>query len=314
MKIALIADFFEGSGFGHFFRLKSFYDMFKDSYLCKFFLQTPINVKVENEVYNATNFLQIIKDFNPKIAIIDGYSFKPELRLKLKEIGIKTMFVDDFAKGYYPDDFVINHANNLDESRYEVPEKTKLLLGSNYALMRPEFLAVAKTNKEKVSSVKFEKVFISFGGADPNNLLSKYLNFLAEIPFVKQIIALGKNNESISILAKNKTQFVWGLKATELINQLKNVDFAIVPASTLSYELCCLRIPFITGYFIENQKLIYHGLIAKKCAVGLGNLNEDYNLLKAIEELDCSKNEILINQILYFDGNTFDRLKSKLIV
>lgn len=311
-KIAFIADLFETSGFGHFYRLKSLYDYFSNNHQTLFFLKTEPKEKVNVELFNQSNLLEKLQLFKPNFAVMDGYSLTPELREKVRNLGCKTIFVADFAQGIYPDDVVINHAMNLNLENCQPQRNTKFFQGADFALVRNEFLEYAKKNKA-MPVKSFETAFVSFGGADPFQLLPKYCNWLASIAEIKSIVALGRPGDHFTQEAISKTAFYQNLSASELVELLTKVDFGVVPASTLSYELCCMRIPFISGFFIENQKLIYNGLSQNNCALGIENLNKINLTYSIFEQLKKASKSIVESQIHFFKGNSLDNIKNVII-
>ena len=86
---------------------------------------------------------------------------------------------------------------------------------------------------------------------------------------------------------------------------MSNSDFAVVPSSTISYELAASRCIIASGY-TSNNNYIYNGLLKKNLIFGLGNITnfkeEDFDIHLKI--LSCKKEEFKIklkNQIKYFD-------------
>ena len=91
-------------------------------------------------------------------------------------------------------------------------------------------------------------------------------------------------------------------------------DFAIVPSSTISYELASLRCSIASGYTTKNQVNLYDGLRKNNIIFGLGNISnsekDDFYLkLKDIfnSNTDVFKAKIE-NQTKFFDGNQKKRL------
>jgi UDP-2,4-diacetamido-2,4,6-trideoxy-beta-L-altropyranose hydrolase len=70
----------------------------------------------------------------------------------------------------------------------------------------------------------------------------------------KEIFDLEKEN--------NKVKVFRNLSESELIKVMEESNFGIVPASTILYELCAVKMPVLSGYFVENQKNIYKGCAA----------------------------------------------------
>jgi spore coat polysaccharide biosynthesis predicted glycosyltransferase SpsG len=83
----------------------------------------------------------------------------------------------------------------------------------------------------------------------------------------------------IAVVAPNKTNnenAVWfkNLTALEISKLMEKADFGIFPASTVAIEACAKRLPFICGYFVDNQKEFYHGIKANDLALCVGNYKQ----------------------------------------
>jgi UDP-2,4-diacetamido-2,4,6-trideoxy-beta-L-altropyranose hydrolase len=87
-------------------------------------------------------------------------------------------------------------------------------------------------------------------------------------------------------------------------------NFAIAPASTILYELCCVKMPILSGFYVDNQKKIYQGFTEKKAIFELGNM-KDFSVDCFERELDSffkSDFQQFINaQKSIFDKNIKER-------
>jgi hypothetical protein len=105
---------------------------------------------------------------------------------------------------------------------------------------------------------------------------------------------------------------VWFQKqpASQIAELMEKAEFGIFPASTVAIEACAMRLPFICGYFVENQKDIYNGIKKYNLAVCVGDLNkfQETQLREAVKTI-CLKNryESIIKQQTEFMDNQSDK-------
>jgi 3-deoxy-D-manno-octulosonic-acid transferase len=79
---------------------------------------------------------------------------------------------------------------------------------------------------------------------------------------------------------------------------MQKSQFGILPASTVAIEACAVRLPFICGYYIYNQKELYNGIQLNELAFCIGNYLQikKKELTKAFEQLN--KKVVIENMIL----------------
>ena len=246
--------------------------------------------------------------------VLDGYQFNSSYEKILTDFGIRVILIDDLGNRKIGADAVLNHSPGADEIRYQLlNNKTKLYLGTNYAILREPFLKEA-LKKERLFD-PYSIIFMSMGGADPQNLTTFFLNSLVNNPHVGQINVLigGANkNDYSGYLNSDKIVFFKNLSPDEIIGLAKKCDLTICPSSTISIELISIGIPMLTGYFEENQKNIYSGLIKNKLAFPMG----DIMILDDEKVTECFykyRNTILISEIVknqkhLLDGKSNERI------
>jgi spore coat polysaccharide biosynthesis predicted glycosyltransferase SpsG/RimJ/RimL family protein N-acetyltransferase len=233
------------------------------------------------------------------ILFIDGYQFD-ESYLRIAGInGAYLICMDDHHDRFFPSGCVINVAELEHPDRIKRGVGSKLVYGLNYTLIRPEF-EFLKLKREST-------IFMCFGGgAETKPLIEKSTNAL---------IASGCEFDNIQIVVNNslkseleqwfKTNYPL-LKADilsqvepEEMNRLMNTAMiGISSASTVSLECRTTGLPLIAGYFVENQKGIYHSLLINNEITGAGDLNTiserelselirtQFSTLKAISKFD----------------------------
>lgn len=324
-KIIFRADGNSSTGLGHLYRIFSLVEIVKDTFdfIC---LTHESSVRtIIPETYKTNIIPQkisseqeadwLVDRFNPEdhIIIADGYQFNSSYQKAVKEKGFTLIYIDDLVKEHMYADIVINHAPSIEEEVYSKETYTTIARGTQYALLRPGFLDLAKKER-KINTI--DTVFVCFGGTDPFNLTYKAVKALFKIDNIKAIhIVLGGAYKHTNVLAlksdSKKVHVHKNLTEEELIKVMLQCNFAIAPASTILYELCCVKMPILSGYYVANQELIYDGFSQNKAIFKAGNI-EKYSEEDFLRELGgiLDKNnfeEQLIAQSNLFDGQIKER-------
>ncbi len=314
------------AGLGHLYRLFSLVEMVKNHFDVVFLTKAESTLDVIPKDYMVTTIpTHIGIDKEPKwinehfsvnsySLIADGYHFDAPYQKELKKYGFTLMYIDDLASEYMFADLVINHSPYLNESDYKKESYTKLALGTQFALLRPAFLKAAKETRilKEISTA-----FVCFGGADPFNLSVKAVEGLLVIDAIKHIhVVLGgayNHLELLELAKKNLNSLIIhrNLSETELVSIMQLSQIAIAPASTILYELCCVKMPILSGFYVDNQELIYKGFLDRNAIYGGGNL-KDYTALDFTNQikyfLDQSSHEaVLTSQSMLFDDKITER-------
>ena len=310
-------------GLGHLYRLFSLIEMLKEHFKFTFVSSENSTVNIIPNSYQLKIIPSqitikeepewISKEFhkNNTLLIADGYQFNSSYQQKIKEQGFKLVYIDDLASEYMFADLIINHSPNITSQIYSAEPYTKFALGTKYALLRPAFLDLIA--KEKTAQ-KIDKAFVCFGGSDPYNLTLKATKALLKIPQVKNInIVLGGaySHKEIYTLAQKNIKICQNLSEEELLKIMVTSNFAIAPASTILYELCCVQIPVLSGYYVKNQKKIYNGFANKKAIFEMGNL-KDFSITSFEDHLlqffKIDFQELINCQKKIFDQNIKNRI------
>ncbi|WP_422082734.1 UDP-2,4-diacetamido-2,4,6-trideoxy-beta-L-altropyranose hydrolase [Ulvibacterium sp.] len=291
-KIIFRADGNSTIGLGHLYRLFSLAEIIKHEFDFVFLVKNSSTTSVIPKSYSTViipNAIQVEEEpewiashFSPKKynIVIDGYQFLAPYQKLLKQRGYGLIYIDDLAKVHMHADVVINHSPYVKKEQYTKEKYTQLALGTNYALVRPLFLEAAKKKRE---IDKIDNAFVCFGGADPFNLTMKTAQAFLKIPRFKKVhIVLGgsyRNRDIFDLrqMHDDKIKVYKNLSEQHLLDTMQKCNFAIAPASTILYELCCIKMPILGGFYIENQELIYKGLV-NKAAIYKGENMKNYQV------------------------------------
>lgn len=206
--------------------------------------------------------------------VLDGYHFDDAYRSTLSTSGIPTLVIDDFGtSGASGAAIILNQNLSARASLYVAAPKTKLLLGTDYVLLAPQFTS----QKNAAKSIKKlpERILVTFGGADPKNITLKALQALEEVPHKFSVdVLVGAANPHKTVIQefarsmRHPTNVI--IDADDMAARMQSTDLAIAAAGTTSWELLSQGVPFITGAFADNQKAIADELGRRGLAVNLG--------------------------------------------
>jgi UDP-2,4-diacetamido-2,4,6-trideoxy-beta-L-altropyranose hydrolase len=293
-RIILRADADATIGFGHFIRTLALADILKNEYSCLFVTTNPTSYQIEEvekvceciplSTASSKRFLAMIKEDD--IVVLDNYFFSSETQKDIKEKGAKLVCIDDLHDKHYYADAIINHSPNVSSDLYSAEPYTKFYLGLQYSLLRKPFLnAIAKTEPRKRNDISLMKVVISFGSADPLNLIDTYINAITVLPNVKSIVAIVGEKNSIINKKIPKVIFRSSLSADLICEIFKTNDIAILSAGTIIREALACGIYVIGGYFVQNQIENYQGFVDANAIIGIGDMRKESAIAQTTELL-----------------------------
>jgi len=292
-KIYFRADGSNDIGMGHVIRSLALADMLKDEFDCIFatrFVNEYIIREIEKscssiiklkEGHNEhfDEFLTFIK--KEDTIVLDNYFFTTNYQKQIKSIECKLVCIDDMHNKHYLADVVINQSPAVRENQFSRENYTKLCLGLDYALLRKPFLNVTPRIRTEE-----KRCLVCIGGADKHNVTANIVGLLEDIEGIETIdIIIGSlflyKEELENALNKSKkvVNIFSSLSSEEMVERMQIADFGILPASSVSIEAISVGMPFMVGYYVENQEEYYYYLTAKNSIFGLGNLLTLDNLL-----------------------------------
>ncbi|MCX6226038.1 MAG: UDP-2,4-diacetamido-2,4,6-trideoxy-beta-L-altropyranose hydrolase [Bacteroidia bacterium] len=286
-KIFIRADGSLRLGLGHLVRCTALAHMLKTDFDILFFcIEIPESIGkelVENnfELIKIENETQFIEQINSQqIVILDGYHFNLAFQKQVKAKGCKLVCIDDQHNMEFVADLIINHAPGITPLDYKAQPYTQFALGIEFALLRPSFLE--QTAKMRVIE-NMESVFICFGGSDYYNLTESTLRVvLAFDRFKKVIIVTGSAYSHFRSLKEliNDNEIVVSyqdVNSKQMVSLINESSLAIVPSSSILFELIAVGIPAITGFYVDNQKEAAQSICEMGLAFNCENMLINYS-------------------------------------
>jgi len=247
---------------------------------------------------DASTCESILKKIHPDWLVVDHYAIDRTWHNELKGLYTKLMVIDDLADRYHQCDLLLDQTYGRQQHEYKdlVPANCQLLLGSQFALLRPEFQQWREYSLSRREQPKLRKLLITMGGVDQDNVTSQVLATLKSCELPKELeitVIMGKTAphlNDVKTLAESmpcKTQVK--VSVNNMAEIMANSDLAIGAAGATTWERCCLGLPSILVVLADNQKdianLISNAEAAIKFALDEIGLLCD-TIVKAENDLD----------------------------
>jgi len=214
---------------------------------------------------DANDCINIFKPGKIDWLIVDHYALNDLWQKRLNPYYEKLMVIDDLADRKHQCDVLLdqNFGRSYKDYKDLVPTSTKLIIGSEYALLRPEFEKYRQYSLNSRKDEKFKKLLVNMGGADPDNITGKVIDRLqvAKLPKNVEItIVMGKTAPHLTrvITSVNKLPYKSEVKVdvNNMAELMANADIAIGASGATTWERCCLGLPTIQLITAYNQEFI----------------------------------------------------------
>ncbi len=191
--------------------------------------------------------------------VLDGYHFDANFPQRVRLAGHKVLLFDDYNHlPSYSADILLNQNLGAEQLAYSCPPETLLLLGSRYALLRPEF-TLQSVNRTTPRVVR--RILVTLGGSDPDNVTLKVLQALnlVDLEGVEIAVVVGIDNPHWDflnrVLSEGFRHRVRFLKNPSNMAELMAwADLAVAAAGSTCWELAFMGLPSVTVIVSENQR------------------------------------------------------------
>jgi len=239
----------------------------------------------------------ILDILKPDWLIVDHYATDQIWQVILKYNYKKLMVIDDLADRKHLCDLLLDQTYSRDREDYVdlVPQNCKMLLGTQYALLRPEFAQWRKYSLKRRANPELKQLLITMGGVDSENFTGQVLDALKACNLPKELeifVVMGETAPNIYAIKSQAKAMPYKTNVkTNVANMaelMANADLAIGAAGTTTWERCCLGLPSITVQLAANQKDIINLLTKLKITLPVeskhikGGIKEIENLPIAV--------------------------------
>jgi UDP-2,4-diacetamido-2,4,6-trideoxy-beta-L-altropyranose hydrolase len=226
---------------------------------------------------DAQDCMDVLKALNPDWLVMDHYALDETWQVLLEDHYQKLMVIDDLGDRQYICDLLLDQNYGSTVSKYQnlVPKHCKILAGSHYALLRPEFAQWRETSlKRRVQNQEIKTILVTLGGVDPDNYTEQVLKKLATTelkPLTEIVVVMGATAPHLASVQKQAQTMPYKTtvktNVSNMAEIMANADLAIGAAGATTWERCCLGLPTIQFVIAENQRQIANALTQDKIVV-----------------------------------------------
>lgn len=221
---------------------------------------------------DATQTRRFIADTNAVAVVIDGYVFDEDYLKLIRSSDIPILLLDDYGQlQHYTTDFVLNQNLSASKDLYHNREKTtRLLLGTQYVLLRPEFLAWQEWQRH-IPPIA-QNILVTLGGSDPENVVTKVIEALKllNINATSCIIVGGGYENHAALLPLLTDSMQLQVNVDDMSKWMAWADIAVASASSVSWELAYMHLPALSIILAENQYVLASHLQDNAIAQNMG--------------------------------------------
>ena len=300
-KVAIYVNGNNKRGIGHIYRALEMADEFyvkpdiyydKNQTDPKVFGVTTHNIK---PVDGIAELFQICKEKQYTIFINDILTTSIDYMIGLRSVlpNAKLINFEDDGEGIIKADLVFN-------ALFHDAEFPQIHAGEKYYICGKTFMFYEPIKvKEEVS-----RVFVAFGGADPQNYSDRLLNIITKPEYKKYhfVVVLGRAKYNVdALLEYNKYDNIEVLyDVSNMPELMTSCDVAITSRGRTGYELALLGIPSIA--MAQNKREEKHGFVCNENGFSYIGLNPDDEVI-----------ESTLNMYLKMSQKTRQRYQDKLL-
>ena len=301
------ADASPAIGGGHVHRCLAFAEWLSDAgWRCAFAFREPSLATVPALASSPHRLLQLDGEDSEEAAellhdcgapcellVVDQYHRARDYELQCRAIAKNIMVFDDLPSRAHDCDYLLDPTPGRRSSEYEsfVPQSCKRFVGSQYAVLRPRFVAArpAAIARRKNATRPAAKVLVSIGMTDPKNLTSVVLDAIAQSALPIQVdVVLGSAAPHLTSVRDRMSSLGPAARlhidAPDMAALMSTAGIVIGSAGSSSFERCCLGLPALVVIAADNQDDIGDALVGAGAAEIIGT-SEDLEPERVIKSL-----------------------------
>ncbi len=262
------------------------------------FAEIPIPHPNTSDLHSSCSALEKASHDSSELpwVVLDGYHFDTAYQSLLRSAGCRLMVIDDTAHlPRYDADIILNHGLTAQQLAYNCAPDTLLLLGTRFALLRPEFQRWHGVVRHCPDVAR--KVIVTLGGSDANNTTLKIIEALEQIstPDLEVRVIVGPLSPHLAELQQSiaslSSRFCLETGVTDTAPLMAWAELAVAAGGTTSWELAFMKVPALIFILAENQAAAAKALEAfgaARCLGRPGDLNPE-EIANAISDLAHDK-------------------------
>ena len=216
------------------------------------------------------------------LIVVDHYERGEDFEAQCRAFVGRVFTLDDQPRRRHDADVLLDATPRPNENAYRamVPAACRLLIGPDYALLRPQFATArpaALSRREQGGAPR--RLLVSLGMTDPNNITARVLRGVAasRLPLTVDVVlgATAPHIETVrALIADLKLDASLHIDVSDMASLVSTADLAIGAAGQTSFERCCLGLPCLMVVTADNQTQFADALAAAGAVESLISLDE----------------------------------------
>ena len=225
----------------------------------------------------------ILENLQPDWLVVDHYALDQRWEAALRPHYKKLLVIDDLADRPHQCDVLLDQNLGRQPQDYAnlVPAQCQLLIGPQYALLRPEFAALRAYSLQRRQQPVLKQVLITMGGVDQPNATGQVLQALkgCTLPQDCRIsVVMGLQAPWLPQVRAQVQDMPWPTEVlvniSDMAQRMADSDLAIGAAGSTSWERCCLGLPTLLVVLADNQRLGAKALQEAQAAHLIGDVSD----------------------------------------
>ena len=196
--------------------------------------------------------------------VVDHYEIDRRWERTMRPACARLMVIDDLVDRPHDCDVLLDQTYGRQADEYDAltPDDCRVLAGTQYALLRPEFAAHRPAAlARRAASEGIGRVLVSMGGFDPENRTLEVLETIATTAYAGRLTVIVVRGAHISGSGASLDSFAGHFEELIIRERVDNMaelmaaaDIAIGAGGTTSWERCCLGLPALVCIMADNQR------------------------------------------------------------
>lgn len=231
------------------------------------------------EMQRGATLVEDVARISPHVVVNDRLDTSRDYMEQLRDLGVKTVNIEDLGEGAHLADAVIN-------ALYQDPDlltSRNAYFGHRYACLRDEFLTLDP--KEFRDEVR--RVLVTFGGTDPNHNSERVLDAIegwCQERDIELDVVTGPGIGTDRLTDRPYARVHRGV--SNISDYMWHADVAFTSAGRTLFELAAVRTPAIV--LAQNERELMHTFASEAYGfvnLGLGRYASDRAIRESLEAL-----------------------------
>jgi UDP-2,4-diacetamido-2,4,6-trideoxy-beta-L-altropyranose hydrolase len=217
------------------------------------------------QAQDAHDCTPVLAALHPDWLIVDHYALDARWERALAAHYRRLMVIDDLADRPHACDLLLDQTFGRDAADYSpiVPVDSRLLCGSQYALVRSEFAILRPYSLQRRAKPALRNMLVTMGGVDKDNATGQVLQALRPCPLPSDCritVVMGPTAPWLDDVRKQAKDMLSPTRVLVGVNNMAQLiadsDLSIGAAGTTAWERCCLGVPSIILVLADNQRKV----------------------------------------------------------